>query len=40
MFCPVLEFKEEKQTFEKVEGGNMDRFAFIEPVLPNKKVLQ
>jgi hypothetical protein len=26
VFCPVLEFREEKQTFTKIEGGNMDFF--------------
>jgi hypothetical protein len=26
VFCLVLEFKEEKQTFVKVEGGNVNFF--------------
>jgi uncharacterized protein involved in tellurium resistance len=26
VFCPVLEFKEEKRTFAKIEGDNMDFF--------------
>jgi hypothetical protein len=26
VFCPVLEFKEEKRAFTKIEGGNMDFF--------------
>jgi hypothetical protein len=26
VFCPVLEFREEKRTFAKVEGGNADFF--------------
>ena len=29
MFCPVLEFKEEKQTSTKVEGGNVNFFLFV-----------
>jgi hypothetical protein len=29
VFCPVLELREEKRTFAKVEGGNMD---FFQPV--------
>jgi hypothetical protein len=26
MFCSVLEFREEKRIFAKIEGGNMDFF--------------
>jgi hypothetical protein len=30
--CPVLELREEKQTFVKVEGGNVDFFFFFESI--------
>jgi hypothetical protein len=29
VFCPVLEFREKKRTFMKIEKGNMDFFLIL-----------
>jgi hypothetical protein len=36
---PVLEFREEKQTFTKVEGGNVDFFLLPEIPKQRSKIL-
>jgi len=33
VFCPILEFREEKWTFAKVERGNLDFFLLVKPKL-------
>jgi hypothetical protein len=39
MVCPILEFREEKQTFAKVGGGKVDFFSqkltSLLPLLPS-----
>jgi hypothetical protein len=38
VFCLVLEFREEKQTFAKIEQGNVDFFLLLKPVKSGKNM--
>ena len=38
-FCLILEFKEEKRTFAKVEGGNLNFFLLREVQTPPTELI-